>query len=124
MNKLYGTEPLFIFDPADAANRPVPGIHDNPLAYWPLYPQFLRDRFTRAFTAGLHDPHERVRESEWRAALMQLRDAILYCGQCGAENFYDGEALRASGGQPGVLVLPATVDAAVPPADRAQRGHA
>ena len=24
-----------------------------------------------------------------------------YCGQCGAENFYDGEALRASGGQPG-----------------------
>jgi DNA-binding helix-hairpin-helix protein with protein kinase domain len=101
MNKLYGTDPLFIFDPANAANRPVPGLHDNPLAYWPIYPQFLRDRFTRAFTAGLHDPHERIRESEWRATLMQLRDAILYCGQCGAENFYDGEALRANGGQPG-----------------------
>ncbi len=101
MNKLYGTEPLFIFDPADASNRPVPGLHDNALEYWPLYPQFLRDRFTRAFTAGLRDPHERVRESEWRAALVQLRDAILYCGQCGAENFYDSEALRASGGQPG-----------------------
>ena len=42
-----------------------------------------------------------MRESEWRAALVQLRDAILYCGQCGAENFYDSEALRASGGQPG-----------------------
>ncbi len=101
MNKLYGTEPLFIFDPANDANRPVPGLHDNPLAYWPIYPQFLRDRFTRAFTAGLHDPQARIRESEWRAALVQLRDAILYCGQCGAENFYDGEALRANGGQPG-----------------------
>jgi DNA-binding helix-hairpin-helix protein with protein kinase domain len=101
MNKLYGTDPLFIFDPANATNRPVPGLHDNPLAYWPIYPQFLRDRFTRAFTAGLHDPHERIRESEWRATLMQLRDAILYCGHCGAENFYDGEALRANGGQPG-----------------------
>ncbi|MFO1419717.1 MAG: serine/threonine protein kinase [Candidatus Competibacteraceae bacterium] len=101
MTQLYGTEPLFIFDPADASNRPVPGIHDNALEFWPLYPQFLRDRFTRAFTDGLRDPHERVRESEWRAALVQLRDAILYCGQCGAENFYDGEALRASGGQPG-----------------------
>lgn len=44
---------------------------------------------------------------------MQLRDAILYCGQCGAENFYDGESLRANGGQPGAcwscqrsLILP------------------
>lgn len=101
MTQLYGTEPLFIFDPHDDSNRPVPGLHDNALTYWPLYPQFLRDLFTRAFTDGLRDPHERVRESEWRAALMQLRDAILYCGQCGAENFYDGEALRASGGQPG-----------------------
>ncbi len=101
MNRLYGTEPLFIFDPADDANRPVPGLHDNALAYWPLYPQFLRDAFLEAFTAGLRDPHARVRESAWRATLAQLRDAILYCGHCGAENFYDGDALRAGGGQPG-----------------------
>ena len=64
MNKLYGTDPLFIFDPANDANHPVPGLHDNLLAYWPIYPQFLHDRFTRAFTAGLHAPHERIRESE------------------------------------------------------------
>lgn len=45
--------------------------------------------------------------------MVQLRDAILYCGQCGVENFYDSDALRASGGQPGpcwsckcVLTLP------------------
>jgi len=98
MNRLYGSEPLFIFDPHDAANRPQPGLHDNALAYWPLYPQFVRDLFTRAFTSGLHDPHERVRESEWRAVLGQLRDAIFPCPHCAAENFHDAE--RAAGEAP------------------------
>ena len=64
MNRLYGTEPCFIFDPADAGNRPLPGLHDNALAHWPIYPQFLRDLFTQAFTAGLHDAAERVRTVE------------------------------------------------------------
>lgn len=103
MNKLYGTEPLFIFDPNDSSNAPVPGIHDNALAFWPLYPQFLRDLFIQSFTVGLHDPvHGRVRESVWRSAMVRLRDSIIYCGKCGSENFYAAETLRASGGQPGV----------------------
>ena len=103
MNRLYGAEPVFIFDPTDASNRPVPGYQDNALDFWPIYPLFLRDLFTRAFTAGVRDPQNgRVRESEWRLAMARLRDAILYCGSCGAENFYDGDALRASGGKPGV----------------------
>ncbi|MBI3734319.1 MAG: serine/threonine protein kinase [Chloroflexi bacterium] len=113
MNKLYGAEPLFIYDPGDESNRPLPGYHDNALIYWRLYPAFLRELFTRAFTAGLRDPQSRVRESEWRAAMARLRDAILYCGACGAENFYDAEALRAADGAPGAcwscaraLVLP------------------
>ena len=100
MTQLYGTNPLFIFDPTDTSNQPVRGLHDNALEYWPLYPQYLRDLFTQAFTAGLHDPHERVRESQWRTALVQLRDAVMYCSHCGAENFYDGDTLRLAGGQP------------------------
>jgi eukaryotic-like serine/threonine-protein kinase len=96
MTRLYGQEPLFIFDPLDESNRPVPGEHDNALAFWPLYPQALRDLFTRAFTAGLHDPHHgRVRESEWCTALLRLRDGLFYCTACGAENFYDVATLRA-----------------------------
>jgi eukaryotic-like serine/threonine-protein kinase len=103
MTKLYGTEPLFIFDPADNTNAPVPGIHDNALAFWRIYPQFLRDIFIRAFTAGMRDPlHGRVRESEWRAVMVRLRDAIFYCHHCGLENFYDSEALKARGGRPGL----------------------
>ncbi len=101
MNKLYGTDPLFIYDPDDDSNRPVPGFHDNVLAFWPLYPQFIRDLFTKAFTKGLRDPLARVRESEWRAAMVRLRDAIIYCPKCGLENFYSAEKLKASGGHPG-----------------------
>jgi len=98
MTRLYGTEPIFIFDPADASNRPLPGYHDNALTFWPLYPQFFRDLFTRAFTEGIRDPlHGRVRESEWRAALAQLRDLIAYCSHCGAENFYDTAAGQNAG---------------------------
>ncbi len=98
MTKLYGTEPIFIFDPNDDRNRPVPAYHDNALAFWPIYPEFLRKLFVRAFTDGLSDPfHGRVRESEWRAALVQLRDLLCYCPACKAENFYDAEAARNSG---------------------------
>lgn len=103
MTKLYGTEPIFIFDPADTRNAPVPGIHDNALAFWRLYPQFLRELFTRAFTTGLRDAlHGRVRESEWRGAMVRLRDAIIYCPHCALENFYDADKLRASAGNPGL----------------------
>lgn len=101
MNKLYGTHPVFIFDPNDESNRPVPGLHDNALLIWPLLPGFLRKLFTRSFTDGLYDPlHGRVRESEWRNALSQCRDLIFYCA-CGAENFYDIEVVKANNGMPG-----------------------
>jgi DNA-binding helix-hairpin-helix protein with protein kinase domain len=97
MTQLYGTEPVFIFDPIDRSNRPVPGYHDNALALWPIYPQSFRDLFTRAFTAGISDAeHGRVRESEWRSAMIRLRDSILYCGNCGVENFHDPERLKAT----------------------------
>ena len=112
MNKLYGTDPLFIFDPQDDSNHPVEGFHDNALAFWPLYPVFIRELFTEAFTEGLHDPQERIRESEWRAAMARMRDAIIYCPKCGSENFYSAEKLKATG-NPGMcwacnttLVLP------------------
>lgn len=100
MTKLYGTEPIFIFDPNDDSNRPVPGYQDNALIYWRIYPQFLRDLFIKAFTDGLQDPNSRVQETEWRIAMVRLRDSIIYCPHCKAENFYDVEILKASGGKP------------------------
>lgn len=101
MRRLYGTEPVFVFDPADDSNRPVKGHHDNALAFWTIYPQYLRDLFTEAFTDGIRDPiGGRIRESQWRAAMVRLRDSIVYCSGCGAENFYDVDLLRAPGSGP------------------------
>lgn len=95
---LYGSNPIFIFDPYNHSNAPVPGYQDAPLFFWPIYPTFLRELFTRAFTTGLHPQGERVRENEWRAAMIRLRDAIFYCQHCKGENFYDAEALKQQGG--------------------------
>jgi eukaryotic-like serine/threonine-protein kinase len=100
MKKIYGIEPIFIFDPDNDANRPVPGYQDNAIAFWPIYPQFLRDRFTEAFTKGLRDPQNgRVAESMWRATMLRLRDAIIYCPHCSSENFYDVDVLKSSANQ-------------------------
>ena len=101
MTRLYGSEALFIFDPANKRNHPVPGLHDNAMAFWPVYPHFLHALFIRAFTDGIQNTQQgRIRESEWRAAMNQLRDSIFYCTACGAENFYDAEVLRPNGGAP------------------------
>lgn len=92
--RLFGSEARFVFDPADDSNRPIAGDHDAVLAHWAIYPRFLRDLFIRAFTEGLHDPgHGRVQETEWRRALSQLRDSVVECTHCHAENFYDPQRL-------------------------------
>ncbi|MBD0371119.1 MAG: serine/threonine protein kinase [Pyrinomonadaceae bacterium] len=97
MRKLYGTEPVFIFDPVDTSNAPDPVQHKNALLFWGIYPEFLRELFIKAFTEGIRDPqHGRVRESNWRAAMARLRDSIIYCGNCKAENFYDADAMTVS----------------------------
>jgi eukaryotic-like serine/threonine-protein kinase len=100
MNRLYGSEALFIFDPDDRSNQPTPEYHPNALKFWDIYPQFLRDLFIKAFTNGIRDPDRRVRESEWRRAMIRLRDAIVYCPHCGQENFYDSDLMKKSGAQP------------------------
>jgi DNA-binding helix-hairpin-helix protein with protein kinase domain len=94
MIKLYGIEPVFIFDPNDDSNRPELPFHGNAIESWPVYPEFLRDLFITSFTTGIADPaHGRVRENVWRSALIRLRDAIYHCAQCDAENFFDASAV-------------------------------
>jgi len=98
MERLYGSNPVFIFDPYDKSNEPVPGYQDNAIAFWAIYPAFLKALFTKSFTTGLRDPvNGRVRETDWRGQLSRLRDSIFYC-TCGAENFFDLERLRQESG--------------------------
>ncbi|MDW7761996.1 MAG: serine/threonine protein kinase [Acidobacteriota bacterium] len=117
MRELYGMNPLFIFDPHDPGNRPVAGSHDNALAFWPLYPRWLQELFARSFgDLRRCRSGRRVRESEWRRAMVVLRDAIVYCSACGAENFFDAATGKSTGHRPGYcwscrrkIMLPAFV---------------
>ena len=95
--KLYGTEPLFVFDTQDKSNRPDPTVHQNALTFWKIIPKRCRDLFTRSFTDGLRDAsHGRVRETQWRALMIELRDMIVQCNKCGQENFFDWDSTRGS----------------------------
>ncbi|MDR0817982.1 MAG: serine/threonine-protein kinase, partial [Oscillospiraceae bacterium] len=89
MNMLFGTDPVFIFDPNDVSNRPVEGYQDNAIIYWGLYPQKLRDLFTASFTVGLDTPNRRVTETQWLDAFTNLITGIFHCPRCGAEIFFD-----------------------------------
>ena len=87
----FGTAPLFVFDPDNPANRPLPSDRVN--LWWSLYPQSFRRVFTRAFTVGLHDAslYGRVKEGTWRRALLSLHDSVSSCPNCGYATFYDSE---------------------------------
>lgn len=99
MTKLYGTHPLFIFHPDDPSNRPLQKVHDNALIYWGIYPKFLKDLFTRGFTAGLVNPESRIPETEWLRGLEKLLGSVQHC-TCGAENFFDVSRLKESAANP------------------------
>jgi len=106
MTLLFGIDPLFIFDPDDESNRPVKGYQDYPLVYWSLYPQFLRDLFTKAFTVGLKQPNRRVTENQWLDALSNLLSQIVICNKCGTEVFYEVGRCWACGHEvPAPLIL-------------------
>lgn len=102
-NKIFGTEPVYIFDPRDRSNEALPFSADpsgeaggNALSYISLYPGFFREIFVRAFTDGLRDPtNGRVRETEWRKCLIRLGGAIFHCSNCKAENFWDDDQYQA-----------------------------
>jgi DNA-binding helix-hairpin-helix protein with protein kinase domain len=83
-----GQDPLFVFDPDDQSNAPLPG--DPMMIWWPIYPQFIRRLFTRAFTTGLADPRlgGRVTEREWQRAMIALADCVSAC-PCGAAVLWD-----------------------------------
>ena len=90
MNELYGTNPMFIYDPTNNSNRPVPGYQDNPIIYWQtVYPSHIKELFIRSFTVGLNEPNRRVTEKEWLNGLALLIAELIHCPKCGAEVFCD-----------------------------------
>lgn len=84
--KHYGIEPVFIFDPDNDSNRPVRGIHNNPIKFWSIFPKYIKEAFIHSFTVGLNTPDERIIENEWQKLFIKLRGEIINCN-CGNQTF-------------------------------------
>jgi serine/threonine protein kinase len=88
--KIYGEEPLFIFNKDDDSNAPLPGINNNAIKRWPLYPSYIREKFLEGFSRdALMDPSKRIIEKDWLRLFMRLRSEIFKCPSCGDIFFAD-----------------------------------
>jgi serine/threonine protein kinase len=100
--ELYGKTPIFIFDPNNSTNRPVSGVHPNPIRLWPSYPEFLQKAFIKSFSEGMKNPNARLPENEWQKILIALRSELLKCPACNDEMFLSqfskGGKIKCSGG--------------------------
>lgn len=86
--KVYGETPVFVFDPDNHENR-LPPDPDYAIARerWEYCPAPLKETFIRAFTDGLRDPGRRVTEGEWQNLFATIKDRLVSCPRCRAENF-------------------------------------
>ena len=87
--RLYGEDPVFIFDPNDQRNRPNPDEHGAALITWPIYPPSLQKLFLQTFCDGMKDPTRRALTGQWKEVLSTTIDHRQLCNQCGQENFPD-----------------------------------
>lgn len=86
--KFYGSEMLFICDPADRSNQPVRGIHNNIIKRWPFLPSILRKVFTEEFGRDkLQNPTRRFTEQQWLDVITIVRDNLIRCPHCKKETF-------------------------------------
>ena len=83
---LYAINPVFVMDPK-GTNPPVRGVHSNLIRLWPVYPDFLREAFQKAFGEGMKDANKRLTERDWLKVLNGLIADGIPCPKCGELNF-------------------------------------
>lgn len=93
-NALYGTEPVFIFDPVNTSNGPISPLHDALVYRWQSLSEDLRKLFIRSFTVGLFSPDQRVLEREWQNAFSAASHAVFYCQECGYEHVASADTAK------------------------------
>lgn len=81
--RIYGTDPLFVFDGRDRSNALDPARQAGTIRIWEQLPAYLRELFCRAFSReALLDARRRPLEVEWLCALARFRSEIQPC-RCG-----------------------------------------
>lgn len=87
--KFYGTNPVFIFDPTDHSNSPSLKIQKNAIKLWPLFPIYIRDLFTKAFSKEImKGTKTSITDREWIETFIRLKSEIITC-TCLEETFGD-----------------------------------
>lgn len=88
--KLFGFDSVFIMDPSNAKNRPVPGAHNNVIRRWGVYPNLLARAFCKTFSSqAIKDPTQRLMDKQWYNILLQVRSMFAKCPHCGNYTFID-----------------------------------
>ena len=67
---------IFVYDPKDWSNRPVPGIHSTLIARWKLLPDDVQKAFIRCFGDRIHRPFA----NEWFEIMDNLCGQVVACG--------------------------------------------
>lgn len=93
--KFFGTDPVFVYDPDNDTNRPVPGVHINELMLWKFYPKFIKDMFCKAFSrkAMVGEQNEiaqtRPIDDDWEDLFIALKNASVKCNSCDETTMID-----------------------------------
>ena len=91
--ELFGHKAIFIMDPIDDSNRPVPGLHTNVIRRWGLFPKKLETLFVQAFCKqSILFPEKRVIDREWMNTIIELRSMLAKCPYCGEETFIEPDS--------------------------------
>ena len=91
--RFFGSDMIFIYNPTNAANRPVHGVHTNVLRRWNAFPAVLRNQFIEEFSQEklYANPQSRLIEAEWVRLLQIVLDHIVMCPYCHQETFVDDQ---------------------------------
>ena len=93
--ELFGHDAVFIMDPYDDSNRPVPGLHTNIIRRWGLFPKSMEKLFIQAFCKqSILFPEKRVIDREWMTYMIQLRSMLGKCPYCKEETFIEPDSSR------------------------------
>lgn len=90
--RIFGKEPIFIFDVNNDENKPVEGLHSNALNAWDCFPSYLKESFQESFSQeSLLQIKNRLTEKEWIHILMRLKTSIVDCPHCKTRIFIESD---------------------------------
>ena len=91
--RFFGSDMIFIYNPTNATNRPVHGVHTNVIRRWNAFPAVLRNQFIEEFSHEklYANPQSRLIEAEWVRLLQIVQDHVVMCPYCHQETFVDDQ---------------------------------